>query len=211
MPNQTLTNMNPYGSPLPPPPGVLYDPVLPVPDDKTCFALWEQFDMLDNVAEHSLMVAQVATFLAEHAVKAGLPVDVGTVRASALMHDIAKTYCIRHGGSHSQLGGSWTLELTGNPVVAAGVTHHIYWPFELDLHKYFTQLVVIYADKRVNHTTLVTIHERFQDLIVRYGIPDHYQDRIRKTELQALNLEAMLCNTLKVDLNACDFDSGRMV
>jgi hypothetical protein len=200
-----------YISPLPPPPPAAHVPGQFVPDDAQCFRYWEQFAMLDNVAEHSRMVASVATCIAERAVDAGMDVHVPTVRASALLHDLAKTYCIRHGGNHSQLGGAWVAELTGNPVIACGVSHHVYWPFDMDLARYFTPLAVLYADKRVNHNELVSIEDRFRDLIIRYGIPMNLQDRINETKRQALELEQLICDTLKVDLNACDFDSGRLV
>jgi putative nucleotidyltransferase with HDIG domain len=198
-------------STLPPPPPARTDPGLFVPDDAECIRYWGLYAMLDNVAEHSRMVAEVATLLARRAVEMGLDVDVPTVRASALLHDLAKTYCIRHGGNHSQLGGAWVAELTGNPVIACGVTHHVYWPFALDVARYFTPLAVLYADKRVNHNRLVSIEKRFDDLIVRYGIPLNLQDTINETKEQALELEQLLCDTLEVDLNACDFDSGRLV
>lgn len=205
------TAANRFRSLLPKPPGIMFDPNLPVPDDARCEEHWAQFEMLDNVAEHSRMVADVATFLAKRARDKGLRVDVPTVRASALLHDLAKSYCIRHGGNHSQLGGAWVAELTGNPIIACGVTHHVYWPFELDIERYFTPLAVIYGDKRVNHNELVSIEDRFRDLIVRYGIPLHLQDHIKATEAQAVELEKLLCDILEVDLNACDFDSGRLV
>lgn len=213
-PTMTTTKTAPhehYGSPLPPPYSAAFDPSFPVPTDQECKEHWERFGMLNNVVEHSLIVADIAGFLAERAVEAGLNVDVQTVRASALLHDIAKTYCIRHGGNHSQLGGAWTMELTGNPIIASGVTHHVYWPFEMDLARFFTPLAVIYADKRVNHSELVSIKERFADLIKRYGIPLGLQDRIKATEEQALDLEHILSDTLKVDLDGCTFDSGRLV
>jgi len=200
-----------FTSLLPPPPPEIYDPALRVPDDRQCAEHWMHFSMLENVAAHSLVVAKIATFLATRAKALGMNVDVATVRASALMHDIAKTYCIRHGGNHSQLGGAWTVELTGNPTVASGVTHHVYWPYQLDLNKYFTPLAVIYADKRVNHDQLVSIRKRFEDLVVRYGIPLDLKDKIKAAEDQTLALEKLLCDTLEVDLNECDFDSGRLV
>ncbi|XXJ19128.1 HD domain-containing protein [Desulfovibrio caledoniensis] len=201
----------PRRSNLPPPPPALPDPELFVPNDAQCAGYWEAFSMLEHVTEHSRMVADVASCLAQRAAEMGLAVDVPTVRASALLHDLAKTYCIRHGGNHSQLGGAWVMELTGNPVIACGVTHHVYWPFALDLARYFTPLAVLYADKRVNHNRLVSIGDRFEDLIVRYGIPLNLQDSISETKRQALELEQLLCDTLEVDLNACDFDSGRLV
>ncbi|MBI9081542.1 MAG: HDIG domain-containing protein [Pseudodesulfovibrio sp.] len=200
-----------FTSLLPPPPPETFDPALMVPDDRQCAEHWMHFSMLENVAAHSLMVAKIATFLATRAKNLGMNVDVATVRASALMHDIAKTYCIQHGGNHSQLGGAWTVELTGNPTVASGVTHHVYWPYPLDPHKHFTPLAVIYADKRVNHDQLVSIRKRFEDLVVRYGIPLGLQDKIRAAENQTLALEKLLSDTLEVDLNECDFDSGRLV
>lgn len=200
-----------FQSPLPPPPANAFDPDLWVPNDRQCAEYWQRFAMLENVAEHSLMVAKIATFLAERAKGLGINVDVPTVRASALLHDIAKTYCIRHGGNHSQLGGAWVMEITGNPIIASGVTHHVFWPYPLELNKYFTALAVIYADKRVNHNQVVSLTERFEDLVVRYGIPLGLRDKIKITETQALNLEQLLCDTLEVDLNECDFDSRRLV
>ena len=198
-------------SPLPPPPPVVFDPALPVPDDAACKALWERFGMLDHIAEHSLVVAQVATAVAKRAKALGMDVDVATVRASAMLHDIAKTYCIRHKGNHSQLGAAWAAEATGNPAVALGVNHHVYWPFDLDVDKYFTPLAVIYADKRVRHDGLVTIESRFADLIERYGVNEYIRGRIEITKAQAAALENLLSDTLEVNLNENAFDSGRVV
>lgn len=167
--------------------------------------------MLDHIAAHSRKVAQVATFLAQKAEEIGMNVDVPTVRASALLHDIAKTYCIRHGGNHSQLGGGWVAELTNNPAIASGVTHHVFWPFEMDVANYFMPMAVIYADKRVRHDTIVTIESRFDDLIERYGVNDYIRSRIEITKAQGLRLEQMMSDTIGVDLNECDFNSGRLV
>lgn len=200
-----------FRSPLPSPPPVRSDENLFVPDDRQCAEYWSRFGMLENIVEHSLEVARVATFIAKRAVEMGMDVDVPTVRASAMMHDISKTYCIMHGGYHSQLGGAWTVELTGNPAIASGVTHHVYWPFEMDIDKYLTPLAVIYADKRVRHNSIVSIESRFQDLIKRYGVNDYICQRIKITHGQAVELENLLNTTLEVDLNACDFDSGRLV
>ncbi|QGY40738.1 HDIG domain-containing protein [Pseudodesulfovibrio cashew] len=197
--------------PLPAPPPVIIDPTLPVPDDRECATYWERYKMLDNVAEHSREVARVATFVAERGKALGLNVDVATVRASALLHDIAKTYTIRHGGNHSQLGGAWTMDITGNPAIAVGITHHVYWHFAMDIDKYFTPLAVIYADKRVRHNRLVSIETRFKDLTSRYGINDYIRRRIEITRTQSVDLENLLSDTLEVNLNECDFDSGRLV
>lgn len=200
-----------HKSTLPPPPPVVIDGTLAVPSDTQCTEYWARYSMFDNIAEHSLEVARVATFIARRAKDLGMSVDIPTIRASALLHDIAKSYCIMHGGNHSQLGGAWTMELTGNPAIASGVTHHVFWPFEMDINKYLTPLAVIYADKRVRHNSIVTIESRFQDLVKRYGVNDYIRKRIEITRAQAVELENLLSDTLEVDLNACDFDSGRLV
>lgn len=198
-------------SPLPPPPPVVVDPALPVPDDRHCEEYWAHFGMLDNIADHSRKVAQVATFVAQQAKNMGIAVDVPTIRASALLHDIAKTYCVQHGGNHSQLGGAWVADFTSNPAIASGVTHHVIWPFEMNIDDYFTPLTVIYADKRVRHDNIVTIESRFEDLISRYGVNDYIRRRIEITKAQALELENALSDILEVNLNECDFNSGRLV
>jgi len=198
-------------STLPPPPPVVIDKALSVPNESQCREYWTHYSMFDNVAEHSLEVARVATFVARRASALGMNIDVPTVRASALMHDIAKSYSILHGGNHSQLGGSWTMEMTRNPAIASGVSHHVYWPFDMDMAKYFIPLTVIYADKRVRHNSIVTIESRFKDLVERYGVNDYIRKRIEITRAQAVELENLLGETIEVDLNACDFDSGRLV
>ena len=85
-----------------------------IPDDAACMALWDKYGMLDNIRAHSRMVAHIATELAQRARAAGFPVNVAAVRASAMLHDIAKTYSVLHGGSHAQLGASWVVAETRN-------------------------------------------------------------------------------------------------
>ncbi len=196
---------------LPPPPPIRSAPAWDIPDDRRCAEYWLKFGMAEHIMEHSLTVARVATRLAQAAEDMGLSVNVAAVRASALLHDIAKTYCILHGGDHSQVGGAWALSLTRNPAIASGVLHHVYWPWEMDLKSHFLPLAVQYADKRVRHDTVVTMDSRFDDLYERYGATPYIRSRIRETHDQAHHLESLLSTTLKVDLNACDFTGGRLV
>ena len=187
------------------------DPNWPIPDDATCFSWWERFDMMDHIKAHSLQVAAVATDLAEQAVAAGHDASVSAVRASALLHDIAKTYTIRHGGNHAQIGGAWTAALTKNPVIAQGVMHHVHWPFTRDLDRDLLPLLVCYSDKRVRHNEVVTLNERFDDLIERYGHTEYIRDRIRENLADSLELEQQLERYLKADLHEDPFHSGRLV
>jgi len=181
------------------------------PPDTYCFELWDRFDMLPHIRAHSLAVGRVATTLALNAKDAGLNVDIQLVRASGLLHDIAKTYTIRHGGNHCQLGGAWTEEITGNPRLAMGVAHHVHWPWPIDFRTFFLPLTIIYSDKRVRHDTVVTLDERFEDLYSRYGVTPLARERITESRRQGDVLENALSHLLGMDLHEYSFDSGRLV
>jgi putative nucleotidyltransferase with HDIG domain len=181
------------------------------PSDQDCFALWDRYAMPAHIREHSLLVARIATFLAERLAAAGCAVPVATVRASALLHDLGKDYTIRYGGNHAQLGGVWTLEETRNPLVAQGVIHHVFWPWELDITTFLVPLAVIYADKRVMHGGVANLETRFNDLFERYGRNEYIVGRIEISRRQAVALEQTFSTSLGIDLHAYSFDSGRLV
>jgi len=199
------------GAPAPMPPGADVPKLSFIPTDEECRALWDRFDMLPHIRDHSLTVACVATFVAKKAREAGLDVNVAEVRASALLHDIAKTYSIHYGGNHCQLGGAWVQELTGNPALAQGVIHHVNWPGEIDLTVHFLPLAVIYSDKRVKHNRVVSLGERFEDLLKRYGTTEYIRERIERSFNQAREIERALSQAIGVDLNAHPFDCGGLV
>lgn len=169
--------------------------------------------MLDNIRNHSWLVACIATKLAERAAETGFDVDVAACRASGLLHDLAKTWCIQHGGSHAILGASWVVEETRHYGVAQGVILHVHWPWRLPEGKAICCLpiFVIYADKRVRHDQLVTIDERFDDLIKRYGKSEAARQSIRNSCEQAKQIEASLSTQLNWKLNEHSFDCGRLV
>jgi hypothetical protein len=133
------------------------------------------------------------------------------IRASALLHDIAKTYTIHYGGNHSQLGGAWAQDLTGNPWLAMGIVHHVHWPWNIDVKNYFLPMAIIYADKRVRHERVVSLEERFEDLYSRYGATEYLRSRLAQSMDQARAIETALSQTLGTNLHEDYFDSGRLV
>ena len=185
----------------------------PPPDDAACFALWRKYGMLPNVERHSRMVARIATALSRRAAARGLPVQVPAVRASALLHDLAKTYCLLHGGSHAQLGASWVLAETRQYAIARGVLLHVHWPWAVPEGPGICALpfFVIYADKRVRHDACVTLEERFEDLLARYGRDERARAGIRMAHEQALAIERALSAQLGRDLHEDTFDCRGLV
>lgn len=176
----------------------------PAPDEAACLALWDRYEMLDNVRAHSRLVAKTATALAVLAKAKGLPVDVAEVTASGLLHDLAKTYCIRHGGGHASLGASWVVQETGNHAVAQGVFHHVWWPWALPVDDpariCSLPFFIIYADKRARHDVFVSLEKRFEDLLVRYGGTAEKEDGIRLSFAQAQAIEDALSRHLGIRL-----------
>lgn len=183
------------------------------PDEAACMALWRKYGMLPNVQRHSRLVAHIATALATRASGLGLAVDVAAVRAAGLLHDIAKTYCLRHGGSHAQVGASWCMAETRHPGIAQGVLLHVQWPWPLPDGNGICALpfFVIYADKRVRHDVCVTLDERFDDLLTRYGRNEAARASIREAHEQGKAIERALSAQLGWSLHEDSFDCGRLV
>ncbi len=164
------------------------DPSWAVPDERQCARLWDRYAVMPHIREHCRTVAGVAVEIVRRAVERGVvpegrPLTVPLARAAGLLHDLAKSYTIRHGGSHAQLGAAWVREETGNPLLAQAVLFHVEWPWSgtaLDDVRDPLRLPVIvaYADKRARHAEVVSVKERFDDLLVRYGVSADKMDAI---------------------------------
>jgi putative nucleotidyltransferase with HDIG domain len=182
-----------------------------VPDDETCFQLWREHAMPEHIGTHSLMVACIATNLATWASRQGLAVSVQEVRAAALLHDLGKAYTITHPGNHCQIGASLVMQQVGSPAIAQGVIHHVHWPGELNVERHFLPLAVLYADKRVVHDRIVSLRDRFEDIISRYALSFERMQKIYRSHARVRALEKLFTQSLEVDVNAYPFDRRGMV
>jgi len=202
-----------------------------IPSDEACLALCASHDIMPHIQTHCLCVADFATAMARRAVELYGEADgvipeemprgihppcprhlVEITRAAGLLHDIAKSFCIRNGGSHAQLGASWVLDATGNHRIAQAVLHHVEWPWEFPANICSPALFVGYADRRVKHDNYVPIEERYRDLLERYAKndPKRFQT-ITAAAKRASTLERALSVQLELPLHACTVDRGRLV
>ncbi len=166
-----------------------------IPTPRECEALWDKYDMLDGVRAHSRAVARVAMHLAERAEARGFTVDRASWEAAALLHDLAKTYTIRCGGSHAQLGAMWVMQETRSPILAQAVLFHVAvpWPEKvLEADPLLLPFVISYADKRVKFDQVVSLEERFRDLFVRYGLSEAKMSSIDKNRNFGFKMEREL-------------------
>lgn len=191
----------------------------PIPTDSECRRWWDEYGMLEHIKLHSELVAGIATDLAELAADRGVGNPRGlsredfvqSVRASGLLHDLGKTYSISHGGNHSQLGAAWVMDRLRNAHIAQGVLHHVHWPGELDAERHFLPLAVIYADKRVMHDRIVSVDERFEDLMNRYGSSERSRALVRRSHEQGMELQRLFSTFLGEDIHEYPFDRRRLV
>ncbi len=189
-----------------------------IPTQNACFMLWEKYSMLDNIKEHSLLVAEFALALANKMKEKGLCNEefAEAAHRAGLLHDIAKTWTIKNGGSHQQIGASIVRNETKNPLLASCVLHHVVWPWQegilgIDNTILHLPFLIMYADKRVKHSSLVTLDERFEDLFERYGTDDNRRANIQLNYNQAKYIEKTFSEKLEFELYACTLTSGVLV
>lgn len=166
-----------------------------IPDQKTCRDLMSRTSMRPNIMEHSYRVCQIALFLGRQMNRRETGLDLALVGAASLLHDITKTSSLATKENHAETAGDLLLEL-GYPEVADIVRHHVrFKPEDLDAPIAEVHLVN-YADKRVLHTRVVTLEERFADLVERYGTTPPVRERIRRTREDLLSLEGRMFGQL---------------
>ncbi len=144
-----------------------------VPTIAQCIRYIDQYEMLDNIRDHSFMVARVAKTLVEQlgtTICSIPPAD--EVVAGALLHDIAKTRCLNNNSQHAQEGQNICNEL-GYPGIGEIVVEHVILKrFNENLYQqgvFGAKELVYYADKRVRHDQVVSLDERLDYIIERYG------------------------------------------
>jgi len=139
-----------------------------IPSIQACFHLMDRYEMLSHIRAHSVMVARVARVIARSLKQEGMAVSISKATAGALLHDIGKTASLTAGGDHAEMGRRICIENQFSDV-ADIVGEHIkirhYRP-EAALSE---KEIVYYSDKRVNHDLIVSLDERLDYILERYG------------------------------------------
>lgn len=173
-----------------------FGPDTPLPGAAAIAALWDLHGMPEHIREHSQAVCAVALQVADWLVAGGVRLYRPAVEAGALLHDLAKAPCLADGTSHDR-AGERLLREHGYPELGYVAGVHVTLP---DDHPLDEAVVVYYADKRVQHTALVSLADRFDDLIERYGEGD---------PLRIAYLDAMRERTVAVERRLFAATGGR--
>ncbi len=170
-----------------------------IPTRAECEALMAKYSMLPNIVEHSFQVMRVALAITDN-LKDHVSVDRDVVIAGALLHDITKTRSIKTKEKHAVSGGRLLREL-GYPRIAEIVEEHIITK-DLNLEGLPEEKeIVCYADKRVTHEKIVTIEERIDDLMQRYGHTEEIRNQILQNMKQVVAVEQKLNSFMKIDIH----------
>ncbi len=172
----------------------------PVPTEAECYEIIRHFDMLDNIVRHSEMVTAVSLALVDN-LKDPSIVQKSLVLSAALLHDIAKTRTI---GSkelrHDLIGGQIMREMGFDAIAEIVESHVVFDGFDPD-GDLEEREIVFYADKRVMHDRIVSIDDRVDDLVERYGINQRIVALITENKTFVLQLESKLRSFLARDID----------
>ena len=159
--------------------------------------LQRQFDMPQNIQRHSLLVAEVALFLAAGLNRNGSKLDLQLIEAAALLHDVGKLCGLETGENHAVLGAGMLKGIVA-PAVARIVEEHIFLDSSQVAGPITESLIVNYSDKRVKHDQVVSIEQRYEDLIERYAkAPRQVQLLLRILDLY-ITLERTIFSHLSI-------------
>jgi len=174
-----------------------------VPDRPGCMKVLEREGVPEHIIVHSALVADVALKIAVELNSRGEKLDLALLEAGALLHDLMKLHTINHGGNHALLGGDRVARL-GFPELTPLVAGHVDLG-EWDASGPVTETELVnYADKRVCHTRIVSLGERFEDLIARYGKTSGAVEKITQNQHTLSSLEKKIFKVLGLEPEKLD-------
>jgi uncharacterized protein len=177
----------------------------PVPTEAECYEIIRRFNMLDNIVRHSEQVMAVSLALVDNLSDPSI-IQKSLVMAAALLHDIAKTRTIgTRELRHDLIGGQIMREMGYDAIAEIVESHVVFERFDPD-GPLEEREIVFYADKRVMHDRIVSIDDRVDDLVERYGINERIVKLITENKDFILSLEKKLRGFLARDIE--DIVSG---
>jgi molybdenum cofactor cytidylyltransferase len=153
-----------------------------IPSEQECDVIaTEIYPVSESVRAHCRRVAQVADAMASALVLAGARVDTDLVHAAALLHDLAKG-C----RSHAQVAGAWLGEM-GYARTGAVVAAHS--DIVVAQGALISEAEIVFlADKCVDGDRLVTLEQRFQQALTRFGCSPEIGQKIRDRKDAAIRI-----------------------
>ena len=169
-----------------------------IPTRDECLRLMSQYGMMSHIIDHSIEVTKVALYLGMELNKRGQSIDLGLVEAASLLHDLTKSECLKTKEDHAQTG-SQRLKGMGYVQVGEVVAEHIHLARKNDPSLVTEEEIVNYADKRVQHDRIVSLEERFCDLMDRYGKSQKASEQMEQFKKATFEIENKIFSILGID------------
>lgn len=169
-----------------------------IPDEKECYRLMDEYQMLPNIVDHSRQVMNVALAIADNLDEKNF-VNRDLVIAASLLHDITKTQGLTTGEPHDKTGAELLRNLD-MPEIAYIVGEHVFFTNFTPEGPVEEREIVYYADKRVMHHTIVTVDQRVDDLLNRYGTTSQRRERILLNSRMIYFIEEKLQRNVNGDI-----------
>ena len=168
-----------------------------IPSVKECFIFMEKYEMMENNRAHSIVLERDANIIAQGLMDNGANLLLEKITAGALLHDIGKSLCLGTDEDHAVKGEEICIQNQLDEVADIVGEHVIlknYEP-EADISE---KEIIYYADKRVNHDRVVSLDERLEYLLDRYGRNKEYlMGLIRKNFEMTRDVERKLFRGLR--------------
>ncbi|HOP63348.1 MAG TPA: HDIG domain-containing protein [Spirochaetota bacterium] len=156
--------------------------------------------MLPNIVDHSVQVKNVSIAIYEH-LKSKDIISRELLVAAALLHDIAKTRSIKNREMrHDLIGGEMLRELGFDEIADIVENHVVFSGYEPE-GPLTEKEIIYYADKRVMHDKIVSVHARVDDLVHRYGINEKIKEMIIRNREFVLDLESKIARHMTVEID----------
>lgn len=170
-----------------------------LPSREQCLKLLEKHKVPEHIVRHSVTVEKVAVFLAEKLVEAGQQVNVELVSRASLLHDIDKMKTIETGAGHGSISKQILEEENLPELGVIAFKHHLSHILKERPFENWEEKLVYYADKRVTHDKVVSLDERFEYLLERYGSKREIVEKISSCKPKVKQLEEEIFSKIDAD------------
>jgi putative nucleotidyltransferase with HDIG domain len=170
-----------------------------LPSREQCLKLLEKYGVPEHIVGHSIAVEKVALFLAKKLVEAGKQVDIELVSRASLLHDIDKIRTLETGAGHGILSKQILEEESLPELGLIAFKHHLSHVLKERPFENWEEKLVYYADKRVTHDKVVSLDERFEYLLKRYGEKKEVFHKISACKPKVKQLEEEIFSKIDAD------------
>jgi|TARA_B100002003_G_C13940803_1_gene456556 putative nucleotidyltransferase with HDIG domain len=157
-----------------------------LPTKEECFEILKEYEVPQNIIEHSLMVNKVAIFLAKKLVEKSIKINIDLLDRASLLHDLDKIATLKDYYSHGKVSKE-ILEKKGFLQVGKIVSVHRTDSIKNNMVNTWEEKLLNYADGRVTNDKIVSLHERFEygrKNYPEFNTPEGRESEIKKHELE---------------------------